>query len=374
MPSNSVGFGFAVTLQSMISQLPLASPFHQVGRAQSTHTGKQRRLHSQQLQLAMLILTITFLGHETALSQNTPNTPAVNVSPKSFVFAAEQGRENPDRRTLTVSTTGRQDLPWTVSKTASWLTLDPITGNGAASVTASVTTGSLAVETYQDVITLAIAGTEAEKIPVTFVVTAPKSAGPPAPPQKANKEDEGFVIKNFRSTSKDPADGGCLKDLSEEPVATGDFGDYISFGPTVAAKAFNYDLASKRVAFNAGVGAGFSMRIYNTVGFKGKEGKNGKTGELPASYGISQIRKRCRAETYDLAWLKPDNQRVAPLISISPMVFASKSDRDNEIQVQPALTVGFSGELINVGAGFNLSGQDKGHVFILLSLGYGFKF
>jgi hypothetical protein len=374
MPSNSVGFGFAVTLQSMISQLPLASPFHQVGRGQSTHTGKQRRLHSQQLHLAILILAITFLSHETALSQNTPNAPAVNVSPKSFVFAAEQGRENPDRRTLTVSTTGRQDLPWTVSKTASWLTLDPITGNGAASVTASVTTGSLAVETYQDVITLAIAGTEAEKIPVTFVVTPPKSAGPPAPPQKTNKEDEGFVIRNFRSTSKDPADGGCLKDLSEEPVATGDFGDYISFGPTVAAKAFNYDLASKRVAFNAGVGAGFSMRIYNTVGFKGKEGKNGKTAELPASYGISQIRKRCRAETYDLAWLKPDNQRVAPLISISPMVFASKSDRDNEIQVQPALTVGFLGELINVGAGFNLSGQDKGHVFILLSLGYGFKF
>lgn len=205
--------------------------------------------------------------------------------------------------------------------------------------------------------------------------TAPamaQSVGPPAPPtppaspQNTNKEEEGFVITNFKEQ--------CVKDLSAEPVAAGDFGDYVSFGPTVAAKAFNYDLSSKRVAFNAGVGAGFSMRIYDTVRFKDKKDKDGKILVQPISYGISQIRKKCRAETYDLAWLKPDNQRVTPLISISPMIFASKSDRDNEIQVQPALTVGFLGELINVGAGFNLSGQDKGHVFVLLSLGYGFKF
>jgi len=55
-------------------------------------------------------------------------------------------------------------------------------------------------------------------------------------------------------------------------------------------------------------------------------------------------------------------------------VFASKTERSDEIQVQPALTVGFLGELVNVGAGFNLSGPDKGHVFLLLSIGYGFKF
>jgi hypothetical protein len=318
-----------------------------------------------------MALTVTVLGHETVQAQNAPT---VSVNPTSLVFAAEQGGADPTSRTFTINATGEQELTWTVSKTKPWLTLNPITGKRADPVTVSVASGSLAAETYRDQITLAINGTKVDEIPVTFVVTPPKGAGPSAPPQKTNKEDEGFVITNFRSTSKDPADGGCLKDLSEESVATGDFGDYISFGPTVAAKAFNYDLASKRVAFNAGVGAGLSMRIYNTVGFKGREGKNGKTGELPASYGISQIRKRCRAETYDLAWLKPDNQRVAPLISISPMIFASKSDRDNEIQVQPALTVGFLGELINVGAGFNLSGQDKGHVFILLSLGYGFKF
>lgn len=303
-----------------------------------------------------------FLGHDTVHAQNAPT---VRVSPMSLVFAAEQGGETPASQPLNISTTDGQSLTWALSKTAPWLTLDPITGTKVVPVTASVTTGSLAAETYHDVITLAIAGTEAAKIPVTFVLTPPKGAGPPAPSQNTNKEDEGFVITNFKEQ--------CVKNRSTENIAAGDFGNYISFGPTVAAKAFNYDLASKQITFNAGLGAGLSMRIYNTVHFK--SGTNAKGDPVsPISYGISDIRKKCRAETYDLAWLKPDNQRVSPLFSISPMVFASKSDRDTEIQVQPALTVGFLGELVNVGAGFNLSGPDKGHVFLILSLGYGFKF
>jgi len=201
--------------------------------------------------------------------------------------------------------------------------------------------------------------------------SAAPSVGPPAPPAapassqetKTEEENKPFVITNFKKQ--------CVKDLSIENIAAGDFGNYISLGPTVAAKAFNYDLASKQITFNAGLGAGLSMRFYNTVHFK--KGKDAQS-DPPVTIGISEIRKKCRAETYDLTWLKPDNQMVAPLISISPMVFASKSERADEIQVQPALTVGFLGELVNVGAGFNLSGPDKGHVFLILSLGYGFKF
>ncbi len=159
----------------------------------------------------------------------------------------------------------------------------------------------------------------------------------------------------------------CLKDLSKEPTAAGDFGN-VSFGPTVGAKALTYDLSSKKVSFNAGIGAGVSMRLYNDVKFYSADGN------VTEHYGINRIRKRCRGETFDGSWLQPDNQKVIPWISISPMVYASKTDREDEIVVQPALTVGFLGELINVGTGFNLSGPSKGHVFMLLSLGYGFKF
>ena len=178
---------------------------------------------------------------------------------------------------------------------------------------------------------------------------------------KGKTEEKEFEITNFKEQ--------CLKDLRTEPVAAGDFGNRISFGPTIAAKAFNYDLASKQVTFNAGLGAGISMRYYGKVRFYDDKGE--ETGE---SYGIRHIRKKCRAETFDGAWLKPDNKKVAPWVSITPIVFASKTERSDEIQVQPALTVGFLGELVNVGAGFNLSGPDKGHVFLLLSIGYGFKF
>ena len=104
------------------------------------------------------------------------------------------------------------------------------------------------------------------------------------------------------------------------------------------------------------------MRIYDNKGNKTE------------SYGINRIRKKCRAETFDGAWLTPDNKKVIPLISISPMVFASKAERIDDIVVQPALTVGVLGELVNLGAGFNLSGPDKGHVFLILSIGHGFKF
>lgn len=207
----------------------------------------------------------------------------------------------------------------------------------------------------------------------TSVVILMIAANSFASGEEDKKEPPQFVVKDFKEKDKDWEKGGCIKDLSKEPVAAGDFGDHISFGPTVAAKAFNYDLASKQITFNAGLGAGLSMRYYNTVQFRRGQNETGET-VPPESFGISQIRKRCRAETFDAAWLKQDNQMVVPLFSITPMVFASKTERTDEIQVQPAITVGFLGELVNVGAGFNLSGPDKGHVFLLLSIGYGFKF
>lgn len=254
-------------------------------------------------------------------------------------------------------------MTWTLSKTASWLKLDPTTGTTAAPVAVSVITGALGAKTYRDEITFAIAGTTTSKIPVQFIVSQPNNT--------SKGEDKGFVITNFKSRSKNPEDGGCIKDLSTESVATGDFGRYISVGPTVAAQAFNYDLAAKRVSFNAGGGAGLAVRVYwPPVSFEGDRENNVR----PVSYGINQIRKRCRIESFDPDLFKTDTQKVAPLFSISPMVFASKSERGDDIRVQPVISVGFLGELVNVGAGFNLSGPDKGHVFILLSLGYGFKF
>lgn len=277
MPTKNGVLRIAVRLQSMIRQLPMASLLHQVGRNQSTHKENRWSLHLQQLHVVVLVLTVLSLRHETVMAQSAST---ISVNPTSLVFAAEPGGAKPAEQVLTISTSGEQDITWTVSKSASWLKLEPITGTRVTPLTASVTRGSLAAKTYYDEITLAINGTASAKIPVTFVVTSP---------QNTNRDEEkGFVIRDFKSMSKDPADGGCIKDLSTEPVATGDFGRYISVGPTVAAQAFTYDLASKQVSFNAGGGAGLAVRVYwPPVSFAGDPDKN----VARTSYGINQIRK-----------------------------------------------------------------------------------
>lgn len=180
-------------------------------------------------------------------------------------------------------------------------------------------------------------------------------------PQTAQGPQAKFKITNFRNQ--------CIKDLSYEPKAAGDFQN-ISFGPTVAAKVLTYDLASKKAGFNTGIGAGFSMRLYSDV--KLARGVDDTRDEK--TYGISQIRKQCRGETFDGAWLETDNQMIIPWMSITPIVYASQTERADEVSIQPAISVGFLGELVNIGTGFNLSGPNKGHVFLLLSLGYGFRF
>ena len=191
------------------------------------------------------------------------------------------------------------------------------------------------------------------------------AAGNPTAKDPGKEEESEFKIKNFKEE--------CVKDLSTENIAAGDFRN-VSFGPTVGAQVLTYDMASKQTSFNTGAGAGFSMRFYSDVKFEEKKDANGTTTMPAISYGIKHIRKRCRAETFDAAWYQPDNQKVTPWLSLSPMVYASKIQGTDDISIQPALTAGFFGELINVGTGFNLSGPNKGHVFLILSLGYGFKF
>lgn len=75
------------------------------------------------------------------------------------------------------------------------------------------------------------------------VSTAPTT--PTSTTDNNNGDGKEFEITDFKAQ--------CIKNLRTDPVGAGDFGNHISFGPTIAAKAFNYDLASNRVAFNAGI-------------------------------------------------------------------------------------------------------------------------
>lgn len=91
--------------------------------------------------------------------------------------------------------------------------------------------------------------------------------------------------------------------------------------------------------------------------------------ELPVSF----IKTDCRQSTFAT---RDDNTFVAPTFSIAPTLYITKPLDDGELAVSPALLLGFFGDIVNVGVGFNLTGEsgEKGNVFMLMSLGAGFQF
>jgi hypothetical protein len=174
-------------------------------------------------------------------------------------------------------------------------------------------------------------------------------------------EPQGPTAEKTQVLTADDFKKTCVKDLSQEPVAIGDFTN-VSIGPSVAAQVLRYDLASKQAAFNTGVGAGISARWY------------GKTKVGGTEYSINQINSECRADTLDAAFKTSANKfKVGYLVAVSPFLYVSKVETSNDLNVQPAIQLSFLSDLLTVGTGFNLTGTDKGHVFLLMSLGWGFK-
>ncbi len=153
----------------------------------------------------------------------------------------------------------------------------------------------------------------------------------------------------------------------ESSILTGDFnnvrifGGEWSVGTAIQAQTIRYDLATKKAGFNTGLGAGASFRYYTDV--------KTPSGAIP----VSRIKQECRASTFRL---KNADTIAAPLFSITPTLFASKLDDTSNLIVQPAIMVGFFEDILNIGAGFNLTGKpgEMGHIFLLMSVGMGFQF
>ncbi|WP_455244442.1 fibronectin type III domain-containing protein, partial [Petrachloros mirabilis] len=82
---------------------------------------------------------------------------------------------NPMAQTVNISNDGAGILEWSVSTTAAWLSLSPVSGTAPSSFTATVNITSLAAGTYSATIT--VTGTGAtntpQSIPVALTVSAP---------------------------------------------------------------------------------------------------------------------------------------------------------------------------------------------------------
>ena len=151
-----------------------------------------------------------------------------------------------------------------------------------------------------------------------------------------------------------------LRELSCVRTATkkllGDIGDHWSVGSHVSTQVLKYDLASKKIGSAENLGMGLAFRYYNDE--------------------ISAIKPECRATTTDAKTLDedPKNGKIRfALFSINPTIYYSKPLSGSDANTQPAIVLSFLNDLVSFGFGFNLTGADKGHTFMLLSLGVGFN-
>lgn len=148
------------------------------------------------------------------------------------------------------------------------------------------------------------------------------------------------------------------------PTYMADLGKRWSVTPAASVQIFKYDLASKKVSVNQSLGAGASFNFY-------------KASDLVVGgqqLDIKDISPDCRANTFSSKDVHEDPKKgkiAYSLFSITPTIYASQ-DQGNDFSIQPALLVGVFRNLFNVGTGFNLTGPDKGHVFLLFSMGAAF--
>jgi len=215
----------------------------------------------------------------------------------------------------------------------------------------------------------------------------------PQPPESKNAEAHGSKKTIADNASKDETTKTCYQ---ARPL----FGDLASLGlenwsvgTTLATSVVRYDFSSKKAALATGAGAGIAIRYYGKtfLGSKGDADKQGFDSNareiIHEQYGngyahpnkkgvdvpLASISPECRASTADIGKARTE-KLASSIFSITPIIYYSKQTTDTDLNIQPALMIGFLDDIISIGTGFNLTGQEKGKMFLLMSLGYGFKF
>jgi hypothetical protein len=141
-----------------------------------------------------------------------------------------------------------------------------------------------------------------------------------------------------------------------------------SVGPAVSTQLVKYDLAKKQAGFNTSIGAGASFRFYRSIDIKDET-----AGNVVDTVFVGQVRPECRQSSFGS---DRKSYRAAPMFSITPTLYATKPTSEGDLAVQPAILLGFFEDILNFGVGFNMTGPaaEKGHVFLLMSIGAGFDF
>ena len=104
-------------------------------------------------------------------------TPAIGLTTTSLGFAGTVGGANPSAQTTAISNVGGGTLTWTASSNATWLTLSPLAGTNAGTLTANVNPAGLLAGSYSATVTVTAPGATAKTIPVTLTLAAASISG-----------------------------------------------------------------------------------------------------------------------------------------------------------------------------------------------------
>jgi hypothetical protein len=125
--------------------------------------------------------TVTLSGATGVTPVTVPVTftvtagPNISLNPSSLTYAATQGAANPTNQTVSLTNTGGT-LNWTVSDSASWLSVSPASGSSSSTLTTAVNTSGLAAGTYNGTITVSATGSSSQTVAVTLTVSAPTTS------------------------------------------------------------------------------------------------------------------------------------------------------------------------------------------------------
>jgi hypothetical protein len=126
--------------------------------------------------------------------------PTIARGPSSFSFSATQGGSNPSSQTLSIWNSGGGTLSWSVSDSASWLTLSPTSGSSTGetdSVTLSVSISGLSAGSYSGTITISASGATntPQTVPVSLTMNPQSSCWSTDPLSNAELAD--LVVAHF---------------------------------------------------------------------------------------------------------------------------------------------------------------------------------
>jgi hypothetical protein len=216
-------------------------------------------------------------------------TPVIGLNTTSLGFAGTVGGTNPPAQTIAVSNVGGGTLSWAASDNVAWLTLSPLSGTNAGTVTANVNLAGLLTGSYTATVTVTATGATPKTVPVTLTVTGSTSGGTIdfSPTNLAFSGTVGGTNPAAKTFSITNAGGGTLS------WTVNDNATWLQLTPASGTTTTETDTISASVTLS-----GLAAGTYNAIITVAASGSTNSPQQIPVSLTLSVT----AANTATLSW------------------------------------------------------------------------